>query len=307
MRACACASQRSRPQQALAADQHQHDEEQAEPEVPVLRRPGRDQVVQQLEDDGAEDAAVEIAGAADHEHQQHLGAAVEVEHVERGEAAGLRQQRAGRAGDAAGERCRPRPAARAPRGRCWRRAGGCRAAPAARRRTASARAGARTSRQSDQHDQRCRRRRCGPRGRTRSSAERHAAPSTTPCRPSAPPVSRRACWRARRGWRRRRASPSAASGRCRAGSARWRPGRAAAAAATATDHADERVGHHMLSEQRRRRRRRSRRRRHGRARRCRRSRGSRSSETANSATIAISLSSSDWPGSSEPRQPACAA
>ncbi len=31
-------------------------------------------VVQQLEDDRADDAAVEIAGAADHEHEQHVGA-----------------------------------------------------------------------------------------------------------------------------------------------------------------------------------------------------------------------------------------
>ena len=44
-------------------------------------------VVQQLEGDGADDAAIQVAGAADHQHQQHVGAAVEVEHVERREAA----------------------------------------------------------------------------------------------------------------------------------------------------------------------------------------------------------------------------
>ena len=137
------AEPRPRSHEALAPDEHQHDQEQAEPEVPVLRRPRRDQVVQQLEDDRAEDAAVEIAGAADDEDEQDLGAAMEVEDVERGEAGRLREQRAGRAGDGAGDRCRPRPAAAAPTGRCSPRAAGCRAAPAARRRTASGRGGAR--------------------------------------------------------------------------------------------------------------------------------------------------------------------
>ena len=97
------AEPRPGPHEALAPDEHQHDQEQAEPEVPVLRRPRRDQVVQQLEDDRAEDAAVEIARAADDEDEQHLGAAMEVEDVERGEAGRLREQRAGRAGDPSGE------------------------------------------------------------------------------------------------------------------------------------------------------------------------------------------------------------
>ena len=103
MASCRAAEPRPGPHEALAPDEHQHDQEQAEPEVPVLRRPRRDQVVQQLEDDRAEDAAVEIAGAADDEDEQHLGAAMEVEDVERGEAGRLREQRAGRAGDRAGE------------------------------------------------------------------------------------------------------------------------------------------------------------------------------------------------------------
>ena len=74
------------PEHALAADQHDHDQHQADPELPVLRRQGRQDILQRLVDDGAGDAAIEIAGAADDQHQQHVGRAMEVEHVERGEA-----------------------------------------------------------------------------------------------------------------------------------------------------------------------------------------------------------------------------
>ena len=101
--------------------------------------------MQQLEADGAEQAAVELAGAADHQHQHHVGAAVEVEHVERGEAGGLREQRAGRAGHRRRDRVDRRPGARRRSGRSPRRAAGCRGSPAATSRTASGRCAARSA------------------------------------------------------------------------------------------------------------------------------------------------------------------
>ena len=127
-----------------------------------------DQVVQQLEDDGAEDAAVQVAGAADHQHQQHVGAAVEVEHVERREAGGLRQQRAGRAGDRRGERVdRDQP-------RVDRQADARRAQPVVAQRLQ--RVAERRVHQAPADQQRrrsarpaCRRRRCG---RARSNSKR---------------------------------------------------------------------------------------------------------------------------------------
>ncbi len=57
-----------------------------------------EQFLQHLEHDGADQAAIEIAGAADHEHQHQVGGALEGEHVERGERRGLGEQRAGDAG-----------------------------------------------------------------------------------------------------------------------------------------------------------------------------------------------------------------
>ena len=84
--------------QALAADQHQDDQDQADPELPVLRRPGRQHVLQQLEGDRADQPAIEIAGAADHQHQQQVGGAVEREHVERGQRRRLGREPAGDAG-----------------------------------------------------------------------------------------------------------------------------------------------------------------------------------------------------------------
>ena len=83
---------------ALAADQHDHDEHQAEPELPVLRRELASQSCISLNSDRADETAVQIAGAADDQHQQQVGRAVEREHVERREGRGLRQQRAGDAG-----------------------------------------------------------------------------------------------------------------------------------------------------------------------------------------------------------------
>jgi hypothetical protein len=62
-------------QQAVAPDQHQHHQEQADPEGPVLRRDRpRSGRACTLNDDRADHAAIQPAGAADHEHQQHVGA-----------------------------------------------------------------------------------------------------------------------------------------------------------------------------------------------------------------------------------------
>ena len=99
-----------RPEQALAPHQHQHHQEQADPEGPVLRRDARQQVVHHAERQRADQRAPQPAGAADHHHQHHVGAAVELEHVERHEAGGLRQQRAGGTGQRGAQRVHRRQA-----------------------------------------------------------------------------------------------------------------------------------------------------------------------------------------------------
>src|SRR5262245_3808156 len=78
-----------------APEQHQQDEQQADPVLPILRVEGRERVLDQFERHGADQPAVEIAGAADDQDEQEVGRALEREHVERGESGGLRQQRAG--------------------------------------------------------------------------------------------------------------------------------------------------------------------------------------------------------------------
>src|ERR1043166_2780149 len=81
--------------EALAPDEHQDDEHETDPELPILRRHARQIVLHQLEQDGADEAAVKIADAADDQHQQHVGGALEGEHVEGGELRRLGEQRAG--------------------------------------------------------------------------------------------------------------------------------------------------------------------------------------------------------------------
>src|SRR5436309_13842945 len=54
---------------ALAAHQYDHDQNEPDPEHPVLRRNGLKQLLQHLEHDRADQPAIEIAGAADDEHQ----------------------------------------------------------------------------------------------------------------------------------------------------------------------------------------------------------------------------------------------
>jgi len=64
---------------ALAADQDDDDQQQANPKRPVLRGQRREIVLHQLEQDGADQPAVEIAGTADDEDQKQVGGAFEVE------------------------------------------------------------------------------------------------------------------------------------------------------------------------------------------------------------------------------------
>src|ERR1041385_8949524 len=63
-------------------EQDHHHQREAEPELPVLRRHVGEIVLHQLEQDGADQPAVEVAGAADDDHQHHIGGALEVEHRE---------------------------------------------------------------------------------------------------------------------------------------------------------------------------------------------------------------------------------
>src|SRR6188768_4415614 len=60
----------------------QHDDrhqEHADPEVPVLRRNAGELVARDHEDDGADQPAIETAGAAEHQHYQHIGRALEAD------------------------------------------------------------------------------------------------------------------------------------------------------------------------------------------------------------------------------------
>ena len=83
---------------AVAADQHDHDQHEADPEQPVLRRDGLKHLLEHFEHDGADQPAIEIAGTADHEYQHQVGGFFEREHVERSQRRGLGEQRAGDAG-----------------------------------------------------------------------------------------------------------------------------------------------------------------------------------------------------------------
>ena len=163
-----------------------HDQQQADPEIPVLRIDAGELVARDHEDDGADEAAIERAGAAEDQHHQHVGGALEAEDFQRDGLGRLRQQRAGDAGDRGRRWCRScgyglGSARRSPA--CAPDSRGCRAATA---RTANGSAAARpgrpgTGRRANRH------RRCSRRDRTRTC--RRAATSCTPCRPSAPPVS----------------------------------------------------------------------------------------------------------------------
>ncbi len=85
-----------------------------------------------------------------------------------------------------------------------------------------------------------------------AAERRQTAPSTTPCRPSAPPVSQSSGWRARRG---SRATPSVTIRRVRSEPRRIRKLVSEAEQRRArrppTARPSQRVGHHVLGEQRR--------------------------------------------------------
>src|SRR5208282_2236899 len=70
---------------ALTADQHDDDEHEANPELPILRRQGRDPVLQEFIDQRADQAAIEITGAADDEDEEKISRTLEREHIERAE------------------------------------------------------------------------------------------------------------------------------------------------------------------------------------------------------------------------------
>src|SRR5579862_2711580 len=76
---------------AVAADQDDDDEHKPDPELPILRRQRRDPVLQESIDHRADQAAIEIAGAADDQYEKKIGGAIQREHVERAERSGLGQ------------------------------------------------------------------------------------------------------------------------------------------------------------------------------------------------------------------------
>ena len=97
----------------------------------------------------------------------------------------------------------------------------------------------------------CRRRRRGRRGRTRSAPNGVSGPITTPCRPSAPPVSQSSLLASSY---RIEATPSVTISRVRSVPRRISTLVASAEQRAARDRdgqADQRIGHHVLGEQRR--------------------------------------------------------
>ena len=88
----------------LAAGEHENDQREADPELPIFGRRRRNHVPQHDERRRADDAAIEISRPADDEHQHHVGRAVEVEEIERDDLRRLRQKRARRAGVSRGKR-----------------------------------------------------------------------------------------------------------------------------------------------------------------------------------------------------------
>src|SRR5260370_485693 len=73
------------PPDTLPPDDHDGDEQQADPKLPVTRREVGEIILQQPVDQSADEAAIEIAGAADDEDQQHVGRALDRKHGERRE------------------------------------------------------------------------------------------------------------------------------------------------------------------------------------------------------------------------------
>ena len=185
------ASVRQAAEDAVRQQHHHGDQQKPDPEIPVLRIDAGELVARDHVDHGADEAAIEPSGAAEHEHHQHFGRALEAERLERDGFGGLRQQRAGDARRWRRRWCRWCGYARGSARRspaCARRSRGCRAATG---RTANGSAGARTgtprtARRAHSY------RRCSRRDRTGNSraAARCGCPAGRPCRRSASPR----CW-----------------------------------------------------------------------------------------------------------------
>ena len=142
-----CAPRRlvERAEDAAAREQHDDDQQEAEPELPVDRVQVGQVVVRDHEHGRADEAAVEAPGAAQHQHDHEIGGARKAEHVEADELRGLREQPARDAGHRGADRVDRDQAARRPARRspaCASRSRACRAATS---RTASSRFGARTT------------------------------------------------------------------------------------------------------------------------------------------------------------------
>src|SRR5690349_9072140 len=60
---------------AVGKEHHDRDEQQPDPEVPVLRVRSRELVARHHVEDGADDAAVQPPGAAENQDHQHIGRA----------------------------------------------------------------------------------------------------------------------------------------------------------------------------------------------------------------------------------------
>ena len=99
----ATVSLRQAAENAVRQKHHDGDQQNADPEIPVLRLDAGKLVAGDHEDDGADQSAIKPAGAAEHEHDHHLGRALEAERIQRHGFGRLRQQRAGDPGDAGGD------------------------------------------------------------------------------------------------------------------------------------------------------------------------------------------------------------
>ena len=87
------------PMHAVAREQRDQHQQQAEAELPGGRIDLRQEMRERHVDDGADERAVEAAVAAEHQDDQHGGGAVEAERREVHIGVGLRPQSAGDAGD----------------------------------------------------------------------------------------------------------------------------------------------------------------------------------------------------------------
>src|SRR5688572_19975498 len=90
-------------QDSIRQEHHHRHQQQADPEVPVLRVQARELVARHHVDDGADQAAVEPAGAAEDQDHQDVRRAAKREGFQRDRGSGVREQRAGDAGHHRGD------------------------------------------------------------------------------------------------------------------------------------------------------------------------------------------------------------